>query len=119
MAGLEALIALRALARERVAVTLVSADEWFVDRPVSVAEPFGLGSAARYPLPEIAAELDAEFVKRNRRRGDGAERQVGARAGRTSASTPSSWLPAPGRERHLPMRSRLGSPARAVPSRPC
>jgi sulfide:quinone oxidoreductase len=62
VAGLEALIALRALVGERVAVTLVSQDEWFVDRPLRVAEQFGLGSAARYSLPEIAADLDAGFV---------------------------------------------------------
>ena len=62
VAGLEALLALRALVGDRVAVTLVSQDDWFVDRPVTVAEPFGLGSAARYLLPEIAAELDARFV---------------------------------------------------------
>ena len=62
VAGLEALIALRALAGDGVTVTLVSQDEWFVDRPLTVAEPFALGSAARYPLPEIAAEFDAEFV---------------------------------------------------------
>ncbi|HYN50550.1 MAG TPA: FAD/NAD(P)-binding oxidoreductase [Thermoleophilaceae bacterium] len=62
VAGLEALLALRALVGDRVAVTLVSQDDWFVDRPVTVAEPFGLGSAARYSLPEIAAELDARFV---------------------------------------------------------
>src|SRR5215213_5879050 len=62
VAGLEALIALRALVGDRVAVTLVSRDDWFVDRPLTVAEPFGLGSAARHSLPEIAAEFDAGFV---------------------------------------------------------
>jgi sulfide:quinone oxidoreductase len=62
VAGLEALIALRALVGDRVAVTLVSQDDWFVDRPLTVAEPFGLGSAARHPLPEIAAEFGAGFV---------------------------------------------------------
>lgn len=62
VAGLEALIALRALVGDRVDVTVVSQDDWFVDRPVTVAEPFGLGLAARHPLPEIAAEFDAEFV---------------------------------------------------------
>ena len=62
VAGLEALIALRALVGDRVAVTLVSQDDWFVDRPSTVGEPFGLGSAARYHLAEIAAELDARFV---------------------------------------------------------
>jgi sulfide:quinone oxidoreductase len=62
VAGLEALIALRALAGDRVAVTLVSQDDRFVDRPLTVAEPFGLGSAARHPLAEIAAEFGAGFV---------------------------------------------------------
>ena len=63
VAGLEALIALRALVDARVAVTLVSRDDWFVDRPLTVAEPFGGGSAVRHSLPEIAAEFDAGFVR--------------------------------------------------------
>lgn len=62
VAGLEALIALRALIGDRLAVTLVSQDEWFVDLPLTVGEPFGLGSAARHPLPDIAAEFEAGFV---------------------------------------------------------
>ncbi len=62
VAALEALLALRAFVGDRVAVTLVSQDDWFVDRPLTVAEPFGSGSAARYPLPEIASEFDAGFV---------------------------------------------------------
>jgi sulfide:quinone oxidoreductase len=63
VAGLEALIAVRALLGARVAVTLVSQDDWFIDRPLTVAEPFGSGSAARYSVPEIAAEFDAGFVR--------------------------------------------------------
>jgi sulfide:quinone oxidoreductase len=63
VAGLEALIALRALCGARVAVTLVSRDDWFIDRPLTVAEPFGGGSAARYSVPEIASEFDAGFVR--------------------------------------------------------
>jgi sulfide:quinone oxidoreductase len=62
VAGLEALLALRSLLGEGVAVTLVSPDDWFVDRPVTVAEPFHLGAAGRYPLPDIAADSGAEFV---------------------------------------------------------
>src|SRR5512132_4255644 len=63
VAGLEALLALRALAGDRVRVTLVSRDDCFVYRPLTVAEPFGMGSAERHPLPEIAAEFDAAFVQ--------------------------------------------------------
>ena len=62
VAGLEALIALRALVGDAVSVTMVSQDDWFVDRPLTVAEPFALGSAARHSLPEIAADLGAQFV---------------------------------------------------------
>ena len=57
VAGLESLLALRALAGDRVALTLVSNDDWFVDRPMTVAEPFGLGSAARLSLPESPPSL--------------------------------------------------------------
>ena len=63
VAGLEALIALRALIGDRISVTLVSQDEWFVDLPLTVGEPFGLGPAARHPLSEIAAEFNAGFVR--------------------------------------------------------
>ena len=63
VAGLEALLALRALLGEHVGLTLVAPDDWFVDRPMTVAEPFGLGSAARHSLPDLAAESGAEFVR--------------------------------------------------------
>ena len=62
VAGLEALLALQALAGDRVDLTLVSQHDWFVDRPVTVAEPFGLGSAARHSVPDIVAERGARFV---------------------------------------------------------
>jgi sulfide:quinone oxidoreductase len=62
VAGLEALLALQALAGDRLDLTLVSQHDWFVDRPVTVAEPFGLGSAARHSVPDIVAERGARFV---------------------------------------------------------
>ena len=62
VAGLEALLALQALAGDRVDLTLVSQHDWFVDRPVTVAEPFGLASAARHSVPDIVAERGARFV---------------------------------------------------------
>ena len=62
VAGLEAMLALRALAGDRLGLTLVSEHEWFVDRPMTVAEPFGFGTAARYSTPELAAEAGAQFV---------------------------------------------------------
>jgi sulfide:quinone oxidoreductase len=59
VAALEALIALRALAEDRVAIELVSPTPEFVYRPLAVAEPFGLGAARRYDLVRIAADHGA------------------------------------------------------------
>jgi sulfide:quinone oxidoreductase len=56
--GLETLVALRALAGERLALTLVAPEDEFVVRALAVFEPFGLGTPQRYPLAEIAADLD-------------------------------------------------------------
>jgi NADH dehydrogenase FAD-containing subunit len=63
VAGLEALLGLRDLLGDRVALTLVSQADAFIDRPMTVAEPFGFGSAARQSLPDIAAGFGAEFVQ--------------------------------------------------------
>jgi sulfide:quinone oxidoreductase len=61
VAALETLIGLRARARGRLDVTLVSPRSDFVYRPLEVGEPFGLGSARRYRLPELSEEQDATF----------------------------------------------------------
>jgi len=76
VAGLEALLALHALAGDRVALTLVSPNDWFVDRPMTVAEPFGLGSAARLSLPEVTAGLGANLVRGSVAAVDAASRQI-------------------------------------------
>jgi len=76
VAGLEALLALRSLAGDRVTLSLISADERFVDRPVTVAEPFGLASAMRHSLPDITAELGAQFVHAKVARVDAGEHRV-------------------------------------------
>ena len=61
VAGLESLIALRALARDRLAIELVAPTDEFVYRPLSVLDPFAGGAVRRYSLPEIAADLGAGF----------------------------------------------------------
>ena len=76
VAGLEALLALRALAGDRISLTLTSPHDWFVDRPMTVAEPFGLGSPARLSVPEITAECGAEFVRATVKAVDVASRRV-------------------------------------------
>ena len=62
VAGLEALIALRALAGERTEIKLVAPGPDFVYRPASVAEPFGQGQPLRYSLAAIAEAFRAELV---------------------------------------------------------
>ncbi len=57
VAALEAVLALRELAGERVSITLVAPGEDFVYRPLSVRAPFSFGDAERYSLPEITDEL--------------------------------------------------------------
>ena len=76
VAGLEALLALRALAAERVSLTLASPAKWFVDQPMTVAEPFGFGSPARLSLPDVASECGAEFVHGTVNAVDAANRRV-------------------------------------------
>src|SRR4051812_34448353 len=58
--GLETLVALNALAADRVAPALIAPDRDFVLRALDVFEPFGLGRPSRYPLDELCAELGAE-----------------------------------------------------------
>src|SRR5215211_6837025 len=59
VAALEALIALRHLAEERVTLELVTPKAEFAYRPLAVAEPFGLGEARRYDLVRIAPDHNA------------------------------------------------------------
>jgi sulfide:quinone oxidoreductase len=63
VAGIEALLALHALAADRVELTLVSPTPDFVYRPLAVAEPFALGHQRRTPLAEAARAADAAFVQ--------------------------------------------------------
>jgi sulfide:quinone oxidoreductase len=62
VAGLEALLALRALAGDRVELTLVSPAPDFFYRPAAVAEPFARGDVRRTPLAQAAASVNARFV---------------------------------------------------------
>jgi sulfide:quinone oxidoreductase len=63
VAGLETMMALRALAGPRVEITVVAPTPEFVYRPLSVAEPFGVDSVRRYPLEKIASDFGATFVQ--------------------------------------------------------
>lgn len=62
VAGLEALLALRDLAGERVELTLLEPETDFVFRPMAVAETFGRGYAHPLPVADFANEVGAQLV---------------------------------------------------------
>ncbi|HSI79768.1 MAG TPA: FAD-dependent oxidoreductase [Solirubrobacterales bacterium] len=62
VAALEAMLALRRLAGDRVSVLLVAPEREFIYRPLVVGEPFGLGRAHRFDLAALAAGAGAELV---------------------------------------------------------
>ncbi len=61
VAALEALLALRELAAERVTVQLLTPEPDFVYRPMVVGEPFDRGRVYRFDLAQIAADQGAEL----------------------------------------------------------
>lgn len=63
IAGLEALMAVRDLAGEEVAITLVAPDLDFVYKPLIVEEPFSSQPAEQHALGPIAQEFGAEFIQ--------------------------------------------------------
>ena len=62
VAALETLMALRDLAGDRVAITLIAPEPRFTYRPMKVAEPFHLGHAREYALADIAHDHGARFI---------------------------------------------------------
>jgi sulfide:quinone oxidoreductase len=62
VAGVEALLSLRAIAGERCDLTLADAQPDFVYRPMKVAEPFARGSAQRRAHADIARDAGARLV---------------------------------------------------------
>jgi sulfide:quinone oxidoreductase len=63
VAGLEAALALRDVAGERVATTLLAPATEFVYRPMRVREPFGYSEARHYPLDEICRDIGTDLVR--------------------------------------------------------
>jgi sulfide:quinone oxidoreductase len=61
-AGLEAALALRDRAGDRVHIRLLAPDEELEYRPLSVADPFSIAITRRYPLAAIADDIGAERV---------------------------------------------------------
>ena len=63
VAALEALLALRRLAGDRVTLTLLSPDPDFTYRPLAVAEPFSFGHANRIALRRFTEDVGAELIR--------------------------------------------------------
>ena len=63
VAAIEALLALRALAGDRVEIAMLAPDSRFRYRPLSVTEPFGLGITRDLDVLEIALQHDATFLR--------------------------------------------------------
>ena len=61
VAALEAMLALRSLAYDRVRVELLSPQRDFVYRPMAVAEPFGLGGMRRFDLKALTGGVGAGY----------------------------------------------------------
>ena len=59
VAALEAMVALRTLAEDRVDIELLAPDRDFFYRPLAVAEPFGTGKALRFDLRALATGCGA------------------------------------------------------------
>jgi sulfide:quinone oxidoreductase len=62
IAGIEALLELRALAGDRVVLTLADAQPDFTYRPMKVAEPFARGRATRHAMADVARDAGASLV---------------------------------------------------------
>jgi sulfide:quinone oxidoreductase len=80
VAGLEALLALKALAGERVEVELVTPGDRFIYRPLLVAEPFGNAEVTSVELARVVADAGARL-----RRDSLASIEPGARVVATTA----------------------------------
>ena len=83
VAGLEALIATRSLAGDRVAITLLDPADDFVYQPMAVAEPFARRGAERTSLDKVAQDFSAERVKDTLDRIDPGKHEVTTGGGRT------------------------------------
>lgn len=82
VAALEGLLALRELAGDRVAPTLLAPDPEFRYRPLSVIEPFETAPPRNLDLAAVALEQDATFICDALARVDGQNRRVITRSGR-------------------------------------
>src|SRR5688572_15660139 len=63
VAAVELALALRDLAGNRVTIAMISPRPEFVMTPMAVGAPFSLAHVPRWPLADIATELDARHIE--------------------------------------------------------
>lgn len=85
-AGLETMLALRAVAEERVSVELWAPDPEFLYRPLAAASPFGVSLVHRFPLGAIAERCGARYIRAALAAVDARAREV-----RTTQGEPRSY----------------------------
>jgi sulfide:quinone oxidoreductase len=85
-AGLETMLALRAVAEERVSVELWAPDPEFLYRPLAAASPFGVSLVHRFPLGAIAERCGARYIRAALAAVDARTREV-----RTTQGEPRSY----------------------------
>lgn len=85
VAALEAALALRALAEDRVAVELLAPESEFTYRPLAVAEPFRAGEAHRFPLKTLVEAAGATLRQATLDSVDAQRREVTTGEGETFA----------------------------------
>jgi len=85
VAALEAALALRALAEDRVATELLAPESEFTYRPLAVAEPFRVGEARRFPLKTLVEATGATLRQGKLESVDAARREVTTGDGETLA----------------------------------
>jgi sulfide:quinone oxidoreductase len=81
VAGLEAALALRHHAVERVELELISPSRHFVYKPLATAERFGVGETLRFDVERIAADCGAAYRPDALASVDSAAKRVWTRAG--------------------------------------
>jgi sulfide:quinone oxidoreductase len=81
VAALEAMMALRALAGDRVAMSLLAPDRDFRHRPMAVAEPFTIARTRHVALADVAADFGAHVITGALASVEPAQRRVHTRGG--------------------------------------
>lgn len=111
VAGLEAMLAVRSLAEDRVSIDLISPESEFVYGPLAAAEPFGLGRRSHFELADLVRDGGARHHRDALVAVDVEERFARTRSG--IAFPYDALLVATGARRRDPLPGALTFPGRS------